>query len=274
MYTIILSLICGVGTSVALRYSEISDIFWSIFLGLLVFIVVVVVINLSLKKKIGNVMMGMQLLLTEGQKVIQNRVTQFQSRPNGDPKRFMAEIEKKQHDLIKSAIDYTKNFEKFRNWTPLFGKQINTTRMQFYYQLQDFEMVDKLLPNCLFMEQMSCSMRIARMFKNEKPLADIEKQFKKFSMRLRRVNSHLLYSLMAWIYVQKEMVDDAHKTLVEGCKASSHDTMKKNLERLANNRMREFSNAGLGDEWYALFLETPKMQIKRQQHPSKFGRPF
>ena len=79
---------------------------------------------------------------------------------------------------------------------------------------------------------------------------------------------------MAWIFVQKEMLDKAHIILVEGCKVGSHDTMKKNLERLANNRIREFSNAGLGDEWFALFLEAPKMQIKRQQHPGKFGKPF
>jgi hypothetical protein len=274
MFTTILSLILGVGTAVSLKYTDVSSSFWSIFLGILVFVGVTVCINLILRKKISQIMYGLQMMLTEGQKTIQNRVNQFQSRPNGDPKRFMAEMEKKQHELIKSAIDYTKNFEKFRNWTPLFGKQINTTRMQFYYQLQDFAMVDKLLPKCLYMEQMTCAMRIARMYKNEVPLSEIEKQFKKFTIRLRRGKSYLLYSLMAWIFVQKEMLDKAHIILVEGCKVGSHDTMKKNLERLANNRIREFSNAGLGDEWFALFLEAPKMQIKRQQHPGKFGKPF
>ena len=274
MFTTILSLILGVGTAVSLKYTDVSSSFWSIFLGILVFVGVTVCINLILRKKISQIMYGLQMMLTEGQKTIQNRVNQFQSRPNGDPKRFMAEMEKKQHELIKSAIDYTKNFEKFRNWTPLFGKQINTTRMQFYYQLQDFAMVDKLLPKCLYMEQMTCAMRIARMYKNEAPLSEIEKQFKKFTIRLRRGKSYLLYSLMAWIFVQKEMLDKAHIILVEGCKVGSHDTMKKNLERLANNRIREFSNAGLGDEWFALFLEAPKMQIKRQQHPGKFGKPF
>lgn len=274
MFTTILSLILGVGTAVSLKYTDVSSSFWSIFLGILVFVGVTVCINLILRKKISQIMYGLQMMLTEGQKTIQNRVNQFQSRPNGDPKRFMAEMEKKQHELIKSAIDYTKNFEKFRNWTPLFGKQINTTRMQFYYQLQDFAMVDKLLPKCLYMEQMTCAMRIARMYKNEVPLSEIEKQFKKFTIRLRRGKSYLLYSLMAWIFVQKEMLDKAHIILVEGCKVGSHDTMKKNLERLANNRIREFSNTGLGDEWFALFLEAPKMQIKRQQHPGKFGKPF
>lgn len=274
MYTIILSLVFGIGSAAALKLTDTSSSFWSIFLGLMVFLGITISINLVLKKKIGEVMLGLQMMLTEGQKSIQNRVNQFQSRPNGDPKRFMAEIEKKQHDLILQAIEYTKNFERFRNWTPLFGKQINTTRMQFYYQLQDFAMVDKLLPKCFYMEQMTCSMRIARMYKNEAPISEIEKQFKKLSLRLRRGKSYLLYSLMAWIYVQKEMLDKAHITLVEGCKVGSHDTMKRNLERLANNRIREFSNAGLGDEWYALFLETPKMQVKRQQHPGKFGRPF
>lgn len=274
MYTIILSLILGIGTASALKYTETLSSGWSIFFGLVIFFVVIIMINLKLRKKINEVMMGLQFMISEGQKVIQNRVNQFQSRPNGDPKRFMAEMEKKQHELITNAISYTSNFEKFRHWVPLFGKQINTTRMQFYYQLQNFEMVDKLLPKCIYMDQMTCAMRIARMYKNDVQLSEIEKVFKKYSFRLRRGKSHLIYSLMAWIYVQKEMVDKAHKTLVDGCKAGSHDTMKKNLERLSNNRMREFSNTGLGDEWYALFLESPKMQVKRQQHPGKFGRPF
>lgn len=280
MYTIIISLVLGLSTAATLKYTDTSSYVWSIVIGVAVTLGILVGINLLLKKKIEAVMQELQLMLMEGQKTIQARVNQFQSRPNGDPKRFMAEIEKRQHDLILQAIEYTKNFERFRNWTPMFGKQINTTRMQFYYQIQDFKMVDELLPKCLFMEQMACSMRIARMYKNDAPLTDIEKLFKKYASRLSsnaRFNSgksYLLYSLMAWIYVQKDMIDKAHVTLVEGCKAGSHDTMKKNLERLANNRMREFSNAGLGEEWYALFLETPKMQVKRQQHPSKFGRPF
>lgn len=274
MYTFLISIFLGVATAATLKYTDVSSSFWSIFLGVAVFIGITVLINLRLKKKIGDVMLGLQMLLSEGQKSIQQRVNQFQSRPNGDPKRFMAEIEKKQHDLILSAIEYTKNFEAYRNWTPMFGRQINTTRMQFYYQMQDFDMVDKLLPKCLYMEQMTCAMCLARMFNQEKPLEEIEKQFKKFTIRLRRGKSHLLYSLMAWIYVKKDMLDKAHITLVEGCKVGSHDTMKKNLERLANNKIKEFSNAGLGEEWYALFLEAPKMQMKRQQHPNKFGRPF
>ena len=33
---------------------------------------------------------------------------------------------------------------------------------------------------------------------------------------------------------------------------------------LANNRVAHFSNAGLGEQWYALMLEEPKV---RQQRP-------
>jgi hypothetical protein len=42
---------------------------------------------------------------------------------------------------------------------------------------------------------------------------------------------------------------------------------------LANNRVGHFSNAGMGDEWYALHLEQPKVKMQRQR-PHAFGRPF
>jgi hypothetical protein len=41
-------------------------------------------------------------------------------------------------------------------------------------------------------------------------------------------------------------------------------TIKQNLEHLANNRINQFTNAGLGDEWYALHLEQPKVKTQRQ----------
>jgi hypothetical protein len=103
---------------------------------------------------------------------------------------------------------------------------------------------------------------------------------------------------MAWIYVQDEIAAEeqvrkatspdrkaeaeerrkaaseaAYKVLVEACRNNEHDTLKRNRDKLANQKVREFSNAGLAEQWYALFLETPKIQQRRVM-PRADGRPF
>jgi hypothetical protein len=92
-------------------------------------------------------------------------------------------------------------------------------------------------------------------------------------VRLKYNQGALLYSLMAWILLQAQQDDEAHKVLIAAAKNTENETIKRNLERVANNKAREFSNAGLGDEWYALFLEQPKVAMRRQQ-PRADGRPF
>jgi len=116
-------------------------------------------------------------------------------------------------------------------------------------------------------------MMMSRMYVNKEPLEKIEKMFKKVTGRMRYNQSALLYSLMAWIYVKNNDEANAHKTLVKACEANENETLKKNRDRLANGKTREFSNANFGDEWYALFLEEPKMRVERRM-PRADGRPF
>ena len=145
--------------------------------------------------------------------------------------------------------------------------------MQFNYQMKDFKKVDELLPRSLILDPMSAAMKLARLYSNKADIDDIEKTFRKSAARLKYNQSALLYALMSWIYVKKDMTDKAHTLLIKGCKANENETLKRNLDRLANNKVREFSNANFGDEWYALFLEQPKIQYRRQQ-PRMDGRPF
>ena len=216
----------------------------------------------------------LQTILADGQKRMMAKVSAFQTRPVGDPKRAMAELEKMRDEFITQALEYTNELEPFRRWTPMFGRQINTTRMQFYLQMRNFKKVDELLPQCLFIDAVSNSVKLSRMYSNDAPLPEIEKAFKKAVSKLRYNQSSLVYSLMAWIYLKKNMPDAAHKTVVEGCRKNENDTLKRNLEKLANKRITEFSNASLGDEWFALGLELPKTQVRRQPPKYSNGRPF
>jgi hypothetical protein len=53
--------------------------------------------------------------------------------------------------------------------------------------------------------------------------------------------------------------------LTEALKKSDDATLKRNHETLMNNRVAHFSNSGIGDQWYSLMLEEPKVKVQRQR---------
>ncbi len=273
MYAITLSLLIALITGIGFWKIEISTPGWAIVWGFAALIASAAVITLVIRKRITRIMNAMQTLLADGQKKIQARVNAFQRKPTGDPKRLMNEVEATQKKLIADALEITDQLEPYRKWTPLFGRQLNTTRMQFHYQMKAFKKVDELLPKCLIIDPMSAAMKIARLYETKAPLEDITKAFHKARARTKYNQSALLYALMAWIYVKNGEPEQAHTLLVEGCEKNENETLKRNRDRLANNKVREFSNANFGEEWFALYLEQPKMQVRRQM-PRADGRPF
>ena len=126
------------------------------------------------------------------------------------------------------------------------------------------------MPKCLFLDPLTAAMRIARMHVNKEE--GLDKFFEKQVARLRYGQGALLYSLYAWIALQCNDIDLAHKTLARATSKMENEVIKRNLEHLANNRPRQFSNAGLGDEWYALGLEEPRIRTQRARGPG--SRPF
>ena len=273
MYSIIISAITAIIVHLLFWKLDVSNPWWAILWAALAFFATMFGVSFAVKKKVSAVMGEMQRMMIEGRDLIQRKVADFQRRPTGDPRAMMTQLEKLQQKQIESALEFTKRLEPFAKWIPLLSRQINTTRMQFYYQLKNFKEVDALLPKCLILDPISGAMKLARQHVAQAPIADIEKTFDSISKRLRYNQSVLLYSLMAWIYVKNNDADKAHKTLVKGCAMNENDTLKKNRDRLANDKLREFSNANLGDEWYALFLEEPKMRVERRM-PRADGRPF
>ena len=276
MYTILISVFAGGAVGVLFRQFVTDSTGWSIFWGVLGFFVCLFLLGLLLRRRIAAAMADMQLFLTEGQKALQARITAYQNRPTGDPRRFLETVQRKQNELLTEALAHTDGLERFRNWIPLFGRQINTTRMQFHYQLKQFDKVDELLPKCLVLDPMSASMKLARQFSKDAPVEEMEKTYRKARARLRYNQSALLSALMSWIYVRKNRTDDAYALLEKACRDNSVDegpneTLKRNRDALANNRVKQFSNAGFGDQWYALFLEEPRIRYERRP-PTRFGR--
>ena len=89
--------------------------------------------------------------------------------------------------------------------------------------------------------------------------------YKKAVRRVRYNGNVLLAAAWSWIQVQRNDADGAFKTLTEALKKSDDATLKRNHEILMNNRVAHFSNSGLGDQWYSLMLEEPKVKMQRQR---------
>lgn len=262
MLAIILSL--GIGAAVGII------LFWVGFgpamyltLGFLVFAALQVLTGLLMRKLVKKYTNEIQLIITGAQTKLNKKIQFFQQKPQGGVKTMQKLLEKDQHVYIKEAIDATKRFEKLYYWNLLLPKQVNTMRMQFYYQLKDFNKVDELIPKSLYMEPMSISMRMARLYKKGDP--SYKKLFYKKAKKFKSENGVILYALYSWILVKNGQIEEAIKVLQLGKEKTKSEILEKNLEHLVNGREKRFSNAEIGDLWYSLYLEEPKIQKPKQQ---------
>lgn len=270
MFTSILCVLWGCLLGLALGLSGTASAGWSIGWGVLGAVVAQVGAGLWLRRKVKTAMDRVQGVLMSGQKRLQQKVAQWQLHPPGSVKQAQLELEREQRVFVEQALERSRELERFYRWTPMLRRQVDTLRMQLYYQTKDFKKVDALLPNCLFLDPMTAAMKLARMHVNGADGA--EKFFEKHVRRQRYGQGIILYALYSWMLVQRGDLAGAQKILVRACEKAENETLKRNREHLANNRVGHFSNAGLGEEWYALGLEEPKVKMQRQRNPS--GRPF
>jgi hypothetical protein len=264
MFTLILNGVFGVLVSVMFTATGWSHWGWSILWGFLVFAAGQGVCTYLFQRHVKVAMAHVQGIMTEGQKRLQQKVHGWQMRPPGSLKQAQLEIERDQKRIVEQALATSQKLERFNRWVPLMHRQIATLRIQLYWSVKDFKKVDELLPLALYVEPMMVTIKIARMYLLNAETADIEKFFRKHVIKLRYGQGAILYSLFAWILLQRKDADGANKILLEASKKMENDVIKSNLAHLANNRLNQFTNLGLGDEWYALHLEQPKVKTQRQ----------
>tara|TARA_B110000208_G_scaffold144691_1_gene174546 strand:- start:1735 stop:2574 length:840 start_codon:yes stop_codon:yes gene_type:complete len=226
-------------------------------------------VGFLVRKKMSKAQGALQESMQAAQGRMQRKVQQFQNKPGGNVKQIQRELEMDQKVMVKRGLELTKGLEPFRKWSLLTGRQIATMRLQFYYQLKDFDKVDEILGTCGFLrgpmmlEPVAVAMRMARCYKND-DLAGAKKVFKRKIMWFRGDRGALLYGLMSWIYVKVGEPDEARQLVLKAKEATGADTFSRNWEHLSNDRVKSFSNAGLGDEWYSLGLENPPV-VKQQR---------
>jgi hypothetical protein len=263
MLSLLISALIAIALASALIASQVST-GMTVFLSLAGFAGSFFLVGFLVRKKLSKAQGAIQQHMEAGQRRMQRKVQQFQNKPGGNVKQIQRQLEMDQKVMLKEALELTKGLEPFRKWSVLMGRQIATMRMQFHYQLKEFEQADEILATCGFlrgpmmMDPMAAAMRMARCYQND----DLEGAKKVYKRRIRwswGTGGTILYGLMSWIYVQVGETDEARKVLLKAKKATGDQTFIKNWEHLSNQRVKRFSNAGLGDAWYSLFLETPRM---------------
>ena len=261
MLSLFISVLIASAIAAALIASQVSTGL-TIFLSLAGFAGSFFLVGFLVRKKLSKAQGALQEHMQTAQRHMHRKVQQFQNKPGGNVKQIQRQIEMDQKAMLKEALELTKGLEPFRKWSILMGRQIATMRMQFHYQLKDFEQADEILATCGFlrgpmmMDPIAAAMRMARCYQND----DLEGAKKVYKRRIRWSRGDggtVLYGLMSWIYVQVGEPDKARKVLLKAKKATGEETFIKNWEHLANQRVKSFSNAGLGNAWYSLYLETP-----------------
>ena len=268
MYSLLISALVALALSSALITSQFST-GTTVFFSLAGFAGTFFLVGFLVRKKMSKAQGALQESMQAAQRRMQRKVQQFQNKPGGNIKQIQRQLEMDQQAMCQQGLELTKGLEPFRKWSVLTGRQITTMRLQFHYQLKEFDKVDEILATCGFlrgpmmMEPMAVAMRMARCYKND-DLAGAKKVFKRKIMWFRGDRGTLLYGLMSWIYVKVGEPDEARQVLLKAKEATGVDTFTKNWDHLTNDRAKSFSNAGLGDEWYSLYLENPPA-VKQQR---------
>jgi tetratricopeptide (TPR) repeat protein len=212
-----------------------------------------------------------QAHLESTQVQLRRRITTIQNKNMGGGKAVQKMLEQDQAKAIHDTIAIVDRVLPLKKWNLLAERQANTLKGQLYYQIKDFENAARCLDKSLVPtpDPLTLAFRMALMYRAER-YAEIGKAFKRGVKRFKDDKGILLYALYSWVLVQREQINEAIAILEQGKTKTEDETLKQNWEHLANGRMRHFSNAGLGEQWYALHLEEPKPVRIRQ---SRFGGP-
>ena len=252
-----------VGAAVGLLTSRDLGVGWGIVCGVAIFMIAQLVIMLILRKKLNRIQLGMQQTMQAAQARIARQVQNFQQRPVGSPKMMQQKLESMQNDALHEALRMTTAFDPFYRWNWMLAKQINTMKMQLYFQLKDFAMADKLMPKCMLFDARSLAIKLVRMYKKEDPKLDAF--YRKKCRRFKGEDGAFLSCVYAWIKLRQDDSAKALAALVEAKKNSDNAVLLANYDNLVNGRNKHFSNVGFGDNWYALYLEEPKVRPQKVQ---------
>jgi hypothetical protein len=238
---------------------------WSITLGVVAFIAFQVLVGMWLRKRVMRDMERVQTILVDGQKKLQAKTQAWQWRPPSSIAAAQKEIFADTKVFVKEALAQTEVLKKYRLWVPMIDRQMATAQLQLNWMIKDFKRVDELMPKALMMDPTMVAMKLARLQMLDAPTADITKCYEKGVRRFKYNQAVLPAACYTWILVKRGETDAAFKALTAALKNSDNEVLKANHVHLMNDRPAHFTNSGLGDQWYSLMLEEPKVKTQRQR---------
>lgn len=270
MITVIINVLLALATGAVLTVTDVSPWYWSILWGLLVLVGGQLSLGLVLRRKMSAISNQIQAVMKQGQSRMQAKVQRWRVKPVSSQKAAEQELAKDRDAMIAEVQALLRPLEKFRLWVPLLGRQLATMELQFAWQRKDFARVDTLLAQALLVEPFLMCIRLARLWQQNASTEELRKVFKQLVRRARYGTTALVYSTFAWMLLKRGETDAAYQVLVEADEKNEHPVIKSNKAILANNRIAHFTNVGFGEEWYALWLEEPKMRAKRARDNGRF----
>ena len=265
MITLTVAIVAAFGGFAAAFYAADFGTGWSIFSGLAVFGAFQGVCGVMLQRRVKRDMDAVQAVLAAGQRKLQEKMQRWQLRPPGSIQAAQKEIADDTRVFVREALAKTECLRKYRLYVPMMDRQIATAQLQLNWMIKDFRKVDELMPKALLIDPTMSAIKIARMHMKGEDSRDIAQVYGKAVRRARYNGNVLPAAAWSWIQVQRGDADGAFKTLTEALRKSDNETLKRNHELLMNNRAAHFSNSGLGDQWYSLLLEEPKVKMQRQR---------
>ncbi len=265
MITLLIALVFAAGSFSAAFFAAGWGMGWSVFAAVLGFGVFQGVAGFLIQRRVKRDMDRVQGILAAGQKRIQAKMQRWQIRPPGSVQAAQREIFADTKIFVREAIKETEVLSKYRWFVPMIERQQATARLQLHWMIKEFSEVDKLMPKALLFDPNMAAIKMSRLYQLERPTAEIRKVYDQAVRRVRYNGNVLLAAAMSWVLVKRNEIDEAFKVLTEALKKSDNETLKANHEHLMNNRLTHFSNSGIGDMWYSLYLEEPKVHAQRQR---------
>ena len=235
---------------------------WGMTCGLAGALLAWVVLGLLLRRRIAAHQQKVQEIMMAAQNKANRQIELFQRRPPSSEKAARQILEKIQFDAIRAALAELEGFERFYKWNLMLPKQVNSMKIQLYYQLHEYDKVDELLPKAFLFDAQSVAIKLARMYRNNDPKLD--KYYRSGVRRFKGENRAFLASVYAWMKIKQDKPQEALNALLDSKSTSDHPVLLENIDRLTNGKVKHYSNSGFGDVWYALALEEPKIKPQRQ----------
>lgn len=249
----------------ALRYGGGCGAGWSSAGAVAAFAASQIVAGRIFRRRMTADMQAIQRILADGQKQIQQKVQRWQIRPPGSVQAAQREIEADMRGFVGEALKETEKLSRYKLWVPLVSRQMATAQFQLNWMIKEFDKVDELMPKAILADPTLVAMKLARMYMKKEDPAAILKEYRKRTRRGGYNRNVLPAAAMSWIQLKTGDEQGAFSTLVEALRTSDDATLKANHAHLMNNRPAQFSNSGLGDAWYALHLEEPKVRMQKQR---------